>query len=685
MSIPHPLHVPSVLDYHERTKLPPENDGVEPGRQGKAVPFVRYAGSTRVLLERPASLVSRRVRRTDPLAPEPFVPSDFGDPTLAAPDFDRLFGAARQARPAEVDARSTSLLLVDAAGLSARQRGPRRWRRRLRVVPARNDVPAVSTYLLASPHVGLEPMAGLYHYAPLRHELERRYLLSDGEWWELTEGLPGRELLLGFGVIPARLRSVAGERAFRDAHLELGHTLAAAAYSAACLGWRAHQLDGLSDAVVEQLLASDPEGGELPGPLLSIATRPLGLPTAGDEGKIPERLAEQQRAASYRLPERALDLLSMVETEGSSNLGIASAASVRVRADEDPADALADGLAGDDFAAEEFGSEDFASEDFDRVESADLQLVEIGIDPLGSASNAPSRATAPAFDPRPLAAAMAYGGEGETRQELEGDPAMVPSMPEKNIGSAGEDDPERSRSTARKSVRESTLASELDAELDARAVIRARRSARSMDTRFGIDRHTFSRLMGSLVPARSAFPWVEVLPWRPRVAALVFVHRVAGLEPGLYLVDRHPDQVPSLHASARRDGLLWQEVPGATGLPLTLLRPADGRESAEMVCAGQEQAADGAFTVVFLAEMEPALRWHGPWFYSRLLWEAGAAAQVLALEATSLDLAATPMGRFHDELAHLLLGFEDRTWQAIYAVAVGVGIEDPRLETYPPY
>lgn len=582
------IHVPRVLDYHERTKLPAEGDGSGGGPSSKAVPFVRFAGSQRVLLEKPASLVARRARRVDPLTPEALLPPDFGDPRLAAPAFDRLFGAERRRHPAELGARSLSLFLVDAAGLSARQRGPGRWRRRLRVVPARNDIPAVSTYLLAPPLEGVGAMAGLHHYAPLRHELERRYVLSDGEWLDLVEGLPGPPLVLGLTAIPGRLEPMAGERAFRDTHLELGHTLASSAFSAACLGWRVHLLDGLGDDRVETILALDPDKGELPGALLAVSSRDL------DD--------DRQKAADFRVDEGVFDLLSMVDTEGSANL-------------------------------------------------------------------------APAEDvPTAIAVASSYEGEGGTRPEL------APPVPSISAPELADPRPGRGRGLAD--------AQELAAAHDARGVIRSRRSASAMDPRFGIDRRTFVRLMRLLVPASSAFPWSDVLPWRPRVAALVFVHRVAGLEPGLYLLGRHPDQVPSLRRAARRDGLLWESVEsvdGSHGLDLHLLRTADARESAEMVCAAQEQAADGAFTVVLLAEMEPALRWHGPWFYPRLLWEAGAAAQVLALGATAFDLATTPMGRFHDELAHVLLGLEDRNWQAVYAVAVGVGVEDPRLETYPPY
>ena len=47
----------------------------------------------------------------------------------------------------------------------------------------------------------------------------------------------------------------------------------------------------------------------------------------------------------------------------------------------------------------------------------------------------------------------------------------------------------------------------------------------------------------------------------------------------------------------------------------------------------QEIAADGAFAAAMLAEFEPRLAAHGPWFYRRLHWEAGAIGQVLYLEA----------------------------------------------------
>ena len=46
-------------------------------------------------------------------------------------------------------------------------------------------------------------------------------------------------------------------------------------------------------------------------------------------------------------------------------------------------------------------------------------------------------------------------------------------------------------------------------------------------------------------------PW-DLLPWRPLVHAFVFVHRVRGLEPGLYLFERAPEAHAACGPRARR-------------------------------------------------------------------------------------------------------------------------------------
>ena len=84
----------------------------------------------------------------------------------------------------------------------------------------------------------------------------------------------------------------------------------------------------------------------------------------------------------------------------------------------------------------------------------------------------------------------------------------------------------------------------------AEKVILGRRSAVSMDASTAISAATFFRMLARLVPTRDgrSMPW-DAMPWRPRIHLGLFVHRVNGLSPGLYVLARDPEKVEPLRAS----------------------------------------------------------------------------------------------------------------------------------------
>ena len=99
----------------------------------------------------------------------------------------------------------------------------------------------------------------------------------------------------------------------------------------------------------------------------------------------------------------------------------------------------------------------------------------------------------------------------------------------------------------------------------------------------------------------------------------------------------------------------------------------------------EDIASDGVFAVGMLAEFEPALRQHGAAFYPRLFWETGLIGQTLYLEAEAAGLRGTGIGCFFDDPMHEALGLTSRTWQSLYHFTVGGPVDDPRLQTLPPY
>lgn len=220
--------------------------------------------------------------------------------------------------------------------------------------------------------------------------------------------------------------------------------------------------------------------------------------------------------------------------------------------------------------------------------------------------------------------------------------------------------------------------------ISARQIIRQRRSAVAMDgrTRLGCD--TFYGMLEKLLGYQGSVPF-NSLSWKPAVHLVLFVHRVDGLDAGLYGLVRHPDAFDDIRAAMRSE-FEWTRPDGCPNdLPLYRLLKGDCRNVAQTVSCDQEIAADGAFALAMVAEFEPSLREHGPWFYKRLHWEAGAIGQVLYLEAEAAGMRSTGIGCFFDDALHQAVGLVGRRYQDLYHFTVGGAVDDPRLKTRPAY
>lgn len=211
-------------------------------------------------------------------------------------------------------------------------------------------------------------------------------------------------------------------------------------------------------------------------------------------------------------------------------------------------------------------------------------------------------------------------------------------------------------------------------------IIRQRRSLLACDGTTSISAQRFYRMLGRTMPV----PW-DAIPWRPAIHFGLFVHRVQGIEPGLYAMARDPGKVETLK-TAMHAHFAWEPPPGCpTELPLFLLERGDARALATQVSCRQEIAGDGAFSLGMLAEYQANLVAHGPSFYRRMFWEAGAIGQVLYLEAEVAGVRATGIGCFFDDPVHQVFGIRDLAFQSLYHFTVGGPVDDPRLTTLPPY
>lgn len=221
-------------------------------------------------------------------------------------------------------------------------------------------------------------------------------------------------------------------------------------------------------------------------------------------------------------------------------------------------------------------------------------------------------------------------------------------------------------------------------------IIRQRRSAVSFDGKTSISAQCFFRMLERVMPyaelpvTQRSMPW-DAISWNPAVHLALFVHRVEGLDPGLYMLVRDSSKGPLLK-QAMQDQFEWKQPPGCPhNLPLFLLQEGDARRVAAQVSCGQDIAGDSCFSLGMVAEFEACLRQQGSWFYRRLFWETGIIGQVLYLEAEAAGVRATGIGCFFDDPVHQIFGFKDLAFQSLYHFTVGGPVDDPRLTTLPPY
>jgi len=218
----------------------------------------------------------------------------------------------------------------------------------------------------------------------------------------------------------------------------------------------------------------------------------------------------------------------------------------------------------------------------------------------------------------------------------------------------------------------------------AAAIIRQRRSAVDMDARTGLSLDTFFGMLARTLPDRPHPPWTA-LDFPSRIHLCLFVHRVDGLSPGLYVLVRDEARLDAFRAACH-DRFAWRRVE-SSGLPLYALAFGDCREAAVHASCFQAIAGDSAFSLGMLADFARTLEEDGAWAYRRLFWETGLIGQVLYLEAEAAGVRSTGMGCYFDDFVHQLLGIDlsNDAWQSLYHFTVGGAVDDDRLTTLPAY
>ncbi|MBI2355449.1 MAG: SagB/ThcOx family dehydrogenase [Deltaproteobacteria bacterium] len=212
--------------------------------------------------------------------------------------------------------------------------------------------------------------------------------------------------------------------------------------------------------------------------------------------------------------------------------------------------------------------------------------------------------------------------------------------------------------------------------------IRRRRSALAFDRRTHLSREHFFDMLDKTLPRAGCAPF-DLVAEESCVHLFLFVHRVQGVEPGLYFLVRNAGDLEELQRECSSH-FRWKRVAAAEPLPLFLLHEGKCQAEATLAGCGQEIAGDGAFSVAMVARFRSPLE-ASPWRYRHLHWEAGMIGQVLYLEAEAHGMRGTGMGCFFDDVTHHLLGLSGDAFQDLYHFTIGKAVDDPRLITLPPY
>jgi SagB-type dehydrogenase family enzyme len=182
-------------------------------------------------------------------------------------------------------------------------------------------------------------------------------------------------------------------------------------------------------------------------------------------------------------------------------------------------------------------------------------------------------------------------------------------------------------------------------------VVRTRRSA--LDFRGGDESMSLTQL-STLLSSTGKLLFADFAIQR-FLQLYLYVHRVNGLEPGVYRY--------------------WPE-----NARLEAIKLGDQRLVAAALSLGQDLAGSACIAFSMIADFDKATRMYGDRGYRYAHFEAGAIGQRMYLAAEALGLRATGIGAFFDDQVHRYLNRAPEQGQVVYHFAVGYPAPDPRLE-----
>ncbi|KAG2392149.1 hypothetical protein C9374_012401 [Naegleria lovaniensis] len=258
--------------------------------------------------------------------------------------------------------------------------------------------------------------------------------------------------------------------------------------------------------------------------------------------------------------------------------------------------------------------------------------------------------------------------------------------------------------------------------LTAQQVIRTRRSAQNFDgVTFVENKHQFFSMLEKLLPSRYPSLWRCLSPFDNfttngcNTHLVLFVHRVKGVESGMYLLYRGMENMndastsESVFNKIKQDWNMsfdWKKVD--QNLPLFKLVSNDLRKFAKLSSCLQDIASDSCFSIAMVTfNFGNHIAKKGPYGFKELYWEAGYIGHILYLEAERIGLRATGIGCFFDDtILENVLQIEEedvysvlnelddsedsdideiQNYQDLYHFTIGKPVEDTRIQSISPY
>ena len=181
-------------------------------------------------------------------------------------------------------------------------------------------------------------------------------------------------------------------------------------------------------------------------------------------------------------------------------------------------------------------------------------------------------------------------------------------------------------------------------------VARMRRSA--LDFVGGTQSMSFTQL--SAILAAAIQPQFADFAATRFIQLYLYVHRVYGLEPGLYRLWPAPAE-------------------------LERIKSGDQRVAAAGLSLGQDLAGNACVAFSMIGDLDRAARAHGDRGYRYVHFEAGAIGHRLYLAAEAFGLGATGIGAFYDEEVNRYLSLTPGQGRVVYHFAIGYPVHDFRL------